>query len=211
MLRRLPLVPTIFLIVTMPVLLGLGLWQLQRAQWKSDLLMQLAAAKDAPAIDLGAARLDTRLGFRSLHVAIDCPPQKPDVRAGRNHAGQPGFVYHLACRTAGGDAIGYVIGWNNRPDVDWGPPALRSDRIMAAGVLVETGRDDPRFELVSARAVPPLMPAAPPTTDSIPNNHRGYAMQWFAFALVLAAIYGLYVRRWRQDNAAELAKSDLNG
>jgi surfeit locus 1 family protein len=29
----------------------------------------------------------------------------------------------------------------------------------------------------------------------IPNNHRSYAVQWFAFALIALIIYGLAVRK----------------
>ncbi len=209
--RGLPLVPTIFFLCALPLLIGLGLWQLQRATWKEQLLRQFATAETAPPLDIGADRLRSDMGFRAVRVILDCPPQKPSVRAGRNRAGQAGFAYQMHCRTAGGDLIAHVIGWSNRPDDDFGPPLKSSNRFKAAGMLVETGRDDPRFDLVSARAVPPLKPVAPPSPDSIPNNHRGYAVQWFAFALVLCVIYGLFVRRWRQGDVSKLAKSAPNG
>ena len=38
-------------------------------------------------------------------------------------------------------------------------------------------------------------PSAPPSLSSIPNNHRSYALQWFAFALIALVIYGLAVRK----------------
>ena len=44
-------------------------------------------------------------------------------------------------------------------------------------------------------ALPPLLPSAPPTIDTIPNNHLSYAVQWFSFAAILAIIYGLWMRR----------------
>jgi len=40
-----------------------------------------------------------------------------------------------------------------------------------------------------------LQPSAPPSTASIPNNHRFYAIQWFSFALIALIIYGLAVRK----------------
>jgi surfeit locus 1 family protein len=37
--------------------------------------------------------------------------------------------------------------------------------------------------------------SAPPSVDSIPNNHLAYAVQWFIFAGVALAIYCLALRR----------------
>ena len=40
-----------------------------------------------------------------------------------------------------------------------------------------------------------LATAAPPSIDSVPNSHRGYAGQWFFFAAAASVIYTLAVRR----------------
>jgi len=54
--------------------------------------------------------------------------------------------------------------------------------------------------VVAASAPPGLEPSAPPSVSMIPNNHRMYAAQWFAFALIALVIYGLAVRkRLKQD------------
>ncbi len=56
------------------------------------------------------------------------------------------------------------------------------------------------MRLVAASAPPGLEPSAPPTLASIPNNHRFYALQWFAFAAIALVIYGLALRkRWREE------------
>ncbi|MGE0700655.1 MAG: SURF1 family protein [Hyphomicrobiaceae bacterium] len=47
--------PTVFMIVTLAVLLGLGTWQLQRKAWKDGLIAQIAARTTAPPIPLDAA------------------------------------------------------------------------------------------------------------------------------------------------------------
>jgi cytochrome oxidase assembly protein ShyY1 len=51
------------------------------------------------------------------------------------------------------------------------------------------------MRLVAASAPQGLAPSAPPALETIPNNHRSYAVQWFLFALLAAAIYGLAVRK----------------
>ena len=39
-----------------------------------------------------------------------------------------------------------------------------------------------------------LQPSAPPAVSDIPNNHRSYAVQWFAFAIIAVVIYALALR-----------------
>jgi surfeit locus 1 family protein len=50
-------------------------------------------------------------------------------------------------------------------------------------------------------ADPPLAglgPSTPPALDTIPNNHRSYAFQWFAFAAIALVIFALALRRRRR-------------
>ena len=51
------------------------------------------------------------------------------------------------------------------------------------------------MRLVSADGLGGLQPSAPPALASIPNSHRGYAVQWFLFAAIAALIYGLALRQ----------------
>jgi cytochrome oxidase assembly protein ShyY1 len=51
------------------------------------------------------------------------------------------------------------------------------------------------MRLVAATAPPGLQPSSPPSLETIPNNHRSYAVQWFLFALIALVIYALAVRK----------------
>ena len=55
------------------------------------------------------------------------------------------------------------------------------------------------MRLVAGSAPPGLEQSAPPSLESIPNNHRSYALQWFSFALIALIIYGLAVRKRLKD------------
>ena len=74
------------------------------------------------------------------------------------------------------------VGWSKDPNakVNWvgGPVSgvIAPDRLM-------------RMRLVAATAPPGLEASATPSLASIPNNHRSYAIQWFAFAAVALVIY----------------------
>jgi len=50
MIRRLPLIPTLIVAAAVAVMIGLGIWQLQRAKWKEGLLARYAEAQKLPPI-----------------------------------------------------------------------------------------------------------------------------------------------------------------
>ena len=50
------------------------------------------------------------------------------------------------------------------------------------------------MRLVADRAPGGLEPSARPSLAAISNNHRLYAIQWFAFAAIAILIYGLALR-----------------
>ncbi|MGR3467124.1 MAG: SURF1 family protein, partial [Shimia sp.] len=59
--------------------------------------------------------------------------------------------------------------------------------------------------LVVASALDPALPGVqplPPTTANIPNNHLGYAVQWFGLAAVWLGMTGLWLYR-RSRGAGE--------
>jgi cytochrome oxidase assembly protein ShyY1 len=71
---------------------------------------------------------------------------------------------------------------------------------MQTGTVIPVSWGDVEaLGLVLDDAEAPLVPSAPPTPATIPNNHRSYAIQWFSFAAILAGIYAAYVRRWRRQ------------
>ena len=50
MIRRLPIIPTIIVLAAVVTMIGLGIWQLQRARWKYGLIARYAAAEKMPPI-----------------------------------------------------------------------------------------------------------------------------------------------------------------
>ena len=81
------------------------------------------------------------------------------------------------------------VGWSKNPNakVSWpGGPV--------SGVIVPDRRN-------AHAAGGGERPAGPPAeragrrSRAIPNNHRSYAVQWFAFAAIALVIYGLALRK----------------
>jgi surfeit locus 1 family protein len=197
MIKRLPVIPTIVVIAAVAVMIGLGIWQLHRAHWKEALLARYAAADKLPPIAFPTVPLrDDQLPlFRhATGVCLRIVGQRASV--GENRAGEPGYAHIVDCSTgAEGPGMSVEVGWSKNPNakVNWqGGPA--------SGVIAPDRRM--RMRLVAGSAPPGLEPSAAPSISSIPNNHRSYALQWFAFAGIALLVYGLAVgKRLREPPA----------
>ena len=179
--------------LALPILIGFGTWQLQRADWKQALLADLARNSAAPLVDLGEGPIPETAQFRLVRLTLTCPGGLAQLRAGRSLQGQSGYSYLTPCR-AGEIPVTRDTGWAQRPE----PLSILGGKASIEGRLVKDGNDS--WILVQSQAAPPLAPSAPPGPDTISNNHLSYAVQWFSFAAILAVIYGLWLRRWLATN-----------
>lgn len=195
MTTRVPIVPTILVIAAAALMISLGIWQIHRAKWKEGLLAQYGQAQNLPPIawptqpvssdQLPLFRHATGVCLRIIgHRAV----------AGENRAGEPGYSQIIDCATSSqASRMSVEVGWSKDPNakVNWngGPVSgiIGPDRL--------TG-----MRLVAASAPPGLEPAAPPSILNIPNNHRSYAVQWFAFAAIAVLIYVLALRRQLRES-----------
>lgn len=185
--RRLPVLPTIIVALAVATMIGLGVWQLQRMSWKNNLLKSYAAAQGLPPIAWpgevdrnepplfrrSAANCEKVLGWRST--------------SGRNLRSQSGWVHIARCRTPNGAEWQAVMGWSERPN----SPAWTGGRV--GGIIAPDSEHVIR--LIADKPAPGLQRARPPSVEDIPNNHFGYAIQWFLFATIAAVIYALALRR----------------
>jgi surfeit locus 1 family protein len=183
------------LLLMLPVLLGLGAWQLQRAAWKAEVLATLEASANAPPIDLRTGPIPEDADFRQVRITLACAPGTPARRAGRSLEGVSGYAHLLPCE-ADGDRVWRNLGWTARAD----PIASDGGLFETEGRLVRDRDGD--WVLFEETSDPPLTPSAPPSLDTIPDNHTLYAIQWFSFAAILAIFYMAYVIRWRRQLAA---------
>lgn len=197
MTRKLPLVPTIVVAVAIAVMIGLGVWQLQRAQEKSRLLERYAEAETLTPIAFPTLPIaDDQLPLFRHATGVCLRPVGRRTVPGKGASGEPGFVHIIDCSTgAEGPGMSVAVGWSKDPNakVSWrGGPV--------SGIIAPDNRT--RMRLVAASAPAGLETVAPPSLDSIPNNHRSYAIQWFLFAGIAALIYFLALRlRWKKEEA----------
>lgn len=186
--RGFPLVPTLMVVIAIPLMLALGIWQYQRHLWKDALLASYAANAAAPRLRIAGA-IPPGNEFRRVALNVDCAAGTTEEIGGANREGAAGFA-HLRHCTAGAQAILLDIGWSARP---------QTLRLPASTALVRgrLGTQTPQgWRLTAEQPTAPLLASATPTRDSIPNNHLSYALQWWSFAAILAVIYAIWLRRW---------------
>ena len=197
MTRKLPLVPTVLVALAVATMIGLGIWQLQRMRQKEALLATYTVAEGKPPI--GWLSIPTHEPLPLFRFATGNCLGVTGFRtaAGQNRQGEPGYLVIADCRTgAEGPGMAVELGWSKNPD------AGRDYQGGLVSGMIAPDRQN-RMRLVAASPGPGLAASAPPSPDTIPNNHFSYAIQWFLFAGIAAVIYSLALRgRWRKQAAA---------
>lgn len=187
--KRWPIIPTIIVVIAVTIMIGLGVWQLQRKAEKEVLLARYNAADGLPAIawpvvpDPKSLPLFRRSSLMCVKVI------KIESVSGSNRDGQAGFAHVASCQTGGAEGPGakVAIGWSERPQSpSWGGGPVR-------GIIAPDGVQ--LIKLVSTDTVDGLDQLALPSPSQIPNNHFLYAIQWFIFATAASIIYILAVRK----------------
>lgn len=184
MMRRLPVIPTVIVAISVAIMIALGFWQLGRAEWKADLLdrykaaegMETAVAYPRTEADIEATRY--RLS------SVECE-RVLSMRsgAGTSAQGTRGWMHVANCALDGGGTGNVALGFSRDPQTpEWSGG-------KATGVISSSGT------LVADPPLAGLEPLAKPDPNDLPNNHLAYAGQWFFFAITALAIYLLAVRR----------------
>ncbi len=199
--KRLPLLATLVVAIAVAMMIGLGIWQLGRAEWKEGLIARYTANASRPPVAFPVVPMpDDRLLYRRA-TGFCLEVRDWSARSGHNLAGDSGWRHIALCRAGGAEGPGMAVdlGWST----DSKPPVgYRGGEVTG---VIDRDRDRV-YLLVADRAAPGLQPSARPSPASLPNNHRAYAVQWFLFALIAIVIYLLALRR-RQNLAGPDARS----
>jgi len=128
--------PTVMTIPMLVALLGLGTWQMQRSEWKTDLITKLHERSEAPAVALPPVleSLDAN-EFARVRVTGTFLNDKEFYLIGRSLRGNPGMHVLTPLRRADGRGIELVNrGWI---PFDRRAPETRAEGLMDGPVVVE--------------------------------------------------------------------------
>ncbi|WP_313809265.1 SURF1 family protein [Sphingobium sp.] len=201
--RRLPLLPTLIVAAAVLVMIGLGVWQLQRRVEKNAMLALVASNPAKPPVAFpNHPPVPPELLFRRSS-AYCLRVVRWHSEAGRATDGSVGYRYIAECATgAEGPGVLVAAGVARTPDAtpQWQGGQMRGwigEEPDHRSLLTRiSGKAVPlRPMLIAGEAVPGLKPLAPPTAADVPNNHLAYAGQWFFFAAIAVIIYLLALRK----------------
>ena len=222
---RFPWALTIASALVFAVLVALGVWQVQRLQWKQGLIAAATSAAEQPAAPLSEVMAVDAPEFR--RVVAHCPglASAPFVELRSIQDGAPGVRLISACDADGTTWLvdrGFVADEiSARPPVVDSNAPVRIEAVVRAAsesgpmAIAPEGRHFfARDNAAMAQALGVRGPLAPWTlfavTSSNPrwlalqpsappaafaNNHLGYAITWFGLALALAGVYLALLRR----------------
>lgn len=223
--RRL-IFPVLLGLVGVGFLVGLGVWQLQRLEWKTAIIAKIDAKIAAEPIEL-PEKVSTKDDiYLPVTVRGHLLGGEALVLTGLNQAGAG---YRLIAAFEVADTarkimvdLGFVAEDDRsfvRPtgqitiagNLNW--PAEKDSFTPEPDLLrkIWFGRDVERMAnvlgteqvMVVARSIDPAIPAIMPLpvdTSSIPNDHRNYAITWFSLAFVWLGMTGLLLWRIRRRN-----------
>lgn len=216
--RRGVLAAVVFGLVGTGVLVGLGVWQLQRLAWKQALIARLEERLAAEPVPLPIRPDPATDAF--LRVAADGIVGGPEVHllTSLRRSG-PGFRVIAPLATSGGRMVLVDLGYIPEADKNAArPPATgmvtgalywpeETDGFTPApdlGANIWFARDVPA--MAAALGTEPLLivaeshpfgslPRPLRLGVNLPNDHLQYAITWFALALVWAVMSAMLVRR----------------
>ncbi|MEL7232163.1 MAG: SURF1 family cytochrome oxidase biogenesis protein [Pseudomonadota bacterium] len=213
---------TVAALICLPILIGLGVWQYQRWQWKTDVLAEIDAAVTAPPLQGLQALIDADgpLDFRRIQFDgtetgetflfyspegnIAWMPFRVVEAAGETAlVGFPtiadGLKETASAPTMAGPRAGYVRrvrppGFLSRIiGTPDNPTDNRWFSINPDGVWLDGA--DLYIDVSQGRRDASQLPVQRP---DIPNNHVSYMLTWWSFAIILLVIYAiLHIRAGR--------------
>jgi surfeit locus 1 family protein len=226
--------PLLLGIVGCAILIGLGVWQVQRLAWKEALLAGMEARIVGPAEPLPAAAAaladPQAMRFQPVQVAGRTTGDEVLVLSGQKGIGA-GYEVIAAFETDDGRRVLLDRGFVREADEGAARPPValtvtgnlhwpeESDRFTPppdAGRNLWFARDVP--SMAAALGAEPILIVArevtgdaqgiatvPVSTAGVPNDHRNYAITWFSLAAVWAGMTALLLWRIRRGDGVKAA------
>ena len=221
--------PLLFGIVGIGILVGLGIWQVQRLTWKEGVLAHIRQeiVKPPVPLDIDAPGI-AHQKYKSVSISGRLTGQEIHVLIGTDRMGN-GFRVISRLETAKGPILvdlGFLPErWKDTParkgkitvignilwpdEYDWFTPEpdIKANIWFSRDLPKMAAHLKSRELLVVARSVtPPLAQVTPLPVDTsgIPNNHLNYAITWFLLAVgwLGMTVYWLWrIRRRLKENS----------
>ncbi len=216
-------IPTAIVVILAPLFIGLGVWQLDRAEQKRNIATSLEMRRKLPLLPFSNHLPEARqLQFRKITAAGRFLADKTVLIENRKYRGKSGFHVITPLRTDSGEVVlvnrGWIPGQGEALPADI--PSVQAEVIIEGEVSIplppalelklnlEQTDATPHWPYLtlgnysswSGLEIQPflILQAADDASGLIRRwprpqvddaMHIGYAIQWFAFALIVVAIW----------------------
>lgn len=219
--HRRMILPLLFGLVGGAILIGLGVWQMQRLAWKEAILAEIDARIGAAPVDLPAAPEAGADRYRPVAVAGQLTGEDLLVLVSRKQIGpgyrviavletdtgrrvlvDRGFLPEAARglpRPAGAVAVTGNLHWPEEVDGFTPAPDARTGVWFARDLpaMAQALRTEPVLIVARSDTGDGIEPM-PVDSSAIPNDHLGYAIQWFSLAAVWVGMTAFFLWRIRR-------------
>jgi len=223
--RKPELVPILFIIAAIGTFLALGIWQVQRLQWKQAMVAGIEKGQALPKLGTLPQRLEG-LEYRSVALTGTFNHYKGMRMIGHPQAARQGF-YVVTPFTLHDDGRTILVnrGWSP-PDKEFRPEGLqtvegiirplRPKRMFSPANRPDKNiwfyEDIPAMAIATEMTLEPLVVEAigkvgkdvfPIPSDgkiSVRNDHFNYAITWFTLAVIAVVMFALYYREPKNPN-----------
>ncbi|WP_224825221.1 SURF1 family protein [Cognatishimia sp. MH4019] len=202
------------------ILVSLGVWQMQRLEWKQGVLAEIDAQISGPAIALpidadpeadryAPVELTGTIGRPEIPVLVSVKRVGPGYRLivpfetqGRRVLLDQGFIpldAKDAARPTGEVTIRGNLHWPDEidsytPDNDLDANIWFSRDVPTLAEALDT---EPLLVIAATQTDPSVTPL-PVDSSAIPNDHLNYAITWFSLAVVWLGMTAFLVSRIRR-------------
>lgn len=192
MLKRIPIFPTLLVLIAVGAMVRLGVWQLDQLHEKEALLVRYQSNNLLPAIAFPIRSGDETALFRRATLTCENPVMIP-----AEGAGMAGTRFIADCSNGALVQLGTSIDPSAKPSWIGGSVSGTISGAPDHRTWIEAIRNPKplRLMLVADPPLAGLRPNAKPDPANIANNHLSYAVQWFLFALTALVIYALALRK----------------
>ncbi|WP_121063026.1 SURF1 family protein [Chachezhania antarctica] len=205
------------------ILLGLGIWQVQRLHWKDGMIAAIESrigAAPVPVPETPDPEDDRYLPVTAqgeilggeIHVFIPveggaayrviAPFQMEDGRTVLLDRGSVPVSAKTAERPVGPMTVTGNLNWPNEADGYTPDPDLAGNIWYARDVpaMAQALGTEPVLIVASSPTAPGITPD-PVDTGGIPNDHLEYAITWFSLAFIWVAMTGFFLWQTRARKA----------
>lgn len=214
--------PLMFGILGAAILIWLGMWQMQRLDWKRDILNQIETRISAPPAPLPAVPNPDTEKYMPVSLTGDIETGEIHVLVSRKHVGAGYRVIAPFLMDDGRRILldrGFITTPQKKAERKIGPVAINGNVHWPDDRNSSTPDNDVSGNIWFARDIPqmaevlktepilvvqngtseidPTVTPLPVDTSGIPNDHLQYAITWFSLAIVWLIMTATYIWRTR--------------